>query len=285
MDTEFLSELDRFTLLVRKRVSTAYTGARRSVKVGRGISPVGYREYRKGDDFKFVDWKVYARTEKLYVREHEEERSLSVHLLLDASSSMGFGEKFAFASKVAAGFAYMAIKENEKFSISKFGEMLEPGETRGGRRNLFRAIEDLDRTAPSGGTDFKRTAEQFDLTIRSTSLVVMISDFLDGIDSLVASIYKLSSHDLILIQILDPSEADLDFEGDLRFIDMESKQSVMTRVTPKVKEEYEAKMKEHDARIRAACNDVGADFFTYTTDKPIFEVFSDVNSRAKVWRA
>lgn len=285
MDTEFLAELDRFTLLVRKRVSTAYTGARRSVKVGRGISPVGYREYRKGDDFKFVDWKVYGRTEKLYVREHEEERSLSVHLLLDASSSMSYGDKFRFASKVAAGFAYMAIKENEKFSISKFGEMLEPGETRGGRRNLFRAIEDLDRTAPLGGTNFKRTAEQFDLTIRSTSLVVMVSDFLDEIESLVASIYKLSSHDLILIQILDPAEATLDFEGDLRFIDMESKRSVMTRVTPKVKEEYAAKMKEHDARIRETCNAAGADFFSYTTDTPIFEVFSDVNSRARVWRA
>ncbi len=285
MDTEFFAELDRFTLLVRKRVSTAYTGARRSVKVGRGISPVGYREYRKGDDFKFVDWKVYGRTEKLYVREHEEERSLAVHLLLDASSSMGFGEKFAFASMVSAGFAYMAIKENEKFSISKFGVMLEPGETRGGRRNLFRAIEDLDRTAPSGGTDFKRTAEQFDLTIRSTSLVVVISDFLDDVESIIAGIYKLSVHDLILIQILDPAEAGLDFEGDLRFIDMEAKRSVMTRVTPKVKEEYILKMNEHDARIRETCNVVGADFFTYTTDKPIFEVFSDVNSRAKVWRA
>jgi len=285
MDTEFFAELDRFTLLVRKRVSTAYTGARRSVKVGRGISPVGYREYRKGDDFKFVDWKVYGRTEKLYVREHEEERSLAVHLLLDASSSMGFGDKFAFASKMAAGFAYMAIKENEKFSISKFGEMLEPGETRGGRRNLFRAIEDLDRTAPSGGTDFKRTAEQFDLSIRSTSLVVVISDFLDDVEGIIAGIYKLSSHDLILIQILDPAEANLDFEGDLRFIDMEAKRSVMTRVTPKVKEEYISKMNEHDARIKETCNAAGADFFTYTTDKPIFEVFSDVNSRAKVWRA
>lgn len=285
MDTEFFAELDRFTLLVRKRVSTAYTGARRSVKVGRGISPVGYREYRKGDDFKFVDWKVYGRTEKLYVREHEEERSLAVHLLLDASSSMGFGEKFAFASMVSAGFAYMAIKENEKFSISKFGEMLELGETRGGRRNLFRAIEDLDRTAPSGGTDFKRTTEQFDLSIRSTSLVVVISDFLDDVESIIAGIYKLSVHDLILIQILDPAEADLDFEGDLRFIDMEAKRSVMTRVTPKVKEEYVAKMNEHDARIRETCNAVGADFFTYTTDTLIFEVFSDVNSRAKVWRA
>jgi uncharacterized protein (DUF58 family) len=284
MDTEFLAELDRFTLLVRKRVSTAYTGARRSVKVGRGISPVGYREYRKGDDFKFVDWKVYARTEKLYVREHEEERSLAVHLLLDASSSMGFGEKFSFASMVSVGFAYMAIKENEKFSISKFGEMLEPGETKGGRRNLFWAMEDLDRTAPSGGTDFKRTAEQFDLTIRSTSLVVVISDFLDDVESIIAGIYKLSVHDLILIQILDPAEADLDFEGDLRFIDMESKESVMTRVTPKVREEYKSKMNEHDARIRETCNAVGADLFTYTTDTPIFEVFSDVNSRAKVWR-
>jgi len=285
MDTEFLAELDRFTLLVRKRVSTAYTGARRSVKVGRGISPVGYREYRKGDDFKFVDWKVYARTEKLYVREHEEERSLSVHLLLDASSSMAFGEKFAFASMISVGFAYMAIKENEKFSISKFGEMLEPGETRGGRRNLFRAMEDLDRTAPSGGTDFKRTAEQFDLTIRSTSLVVVISDLLDDIESIVSGIYKLSAHDLILIQILDPAEANLDFEGDLRFIDMESKESVMTRVTPKVRDEYQAKMNEHNRRIRETCDVVGADLFTYTTNTPIFEVFSDVNSRAKVWRA
>ena len=232
-----------------------------------------------------MDWKVYARTEKLYVREHEEERSLSVHLLLDASSSMAYGEKFPFASKVSMGFAYMAIKENEKFSISKFGEMLEPGETRGGRRNLFKAMEDLDRTAPSGGTDFRRMAEQFDLTIRSTSLVVVISDFLDEIEGLVAGIYKLSAHDLILIQILDPAEADLDFEGDLRFIDMESKEAVMTRVTPKVREEYAAKMKAHDGRIREACNAAGADFFTYTTDTPIFEVFSDVNSRAKVWRA
>ena len=284
MDTDFLAELDRFTLLVRKRVSTTFTGARRSVKVGRGISPVGYREYRKGDDFKFVDWKVYGRTEKLYVREHEEEKSLAVHILLDASSSMGFGEKFAFASMVSVGFAYMAIKENEKFSISKFSEMLEPGETRGGRRSLFIAMEDLDRTAPSGGTDFKRTAEQFDLAIRSTSLVVVISDFLDDVESLVNGIYKLSAHDLILIQVLDPAEAALDFQGDLRFIDMESKGSVLTRVTDGVREEYIERMREHGARIREACSAVGADFFSYSADTPIFEAFNDVNRRSKAWR-
>lgn len=284
MDTEFLRELDRFTLLVKKRVSTAYTGARRSVKVGRGISPVGYREYRKGDDFKFVDWKVYGRREKLYVREHEEERSLVVHLLLDTSASMGYGDKFKFATMLAAGFSYMAIQENEKFSLSTFGEMLEPGETKGGRRNLFHAIEDLDRTAPKGGTDIKRVSEQFTLMARSTSLVVLISDFLDEIEDLVASIYKLSAHDLILIQVLDPSEAKLDFEGDARFIDLETNEAVITSVSPRLKDEYLGKLEEHNNRIAEACNRVGADLFSFTTDKPIFDAFSELNSRAQAWR-
>ena len=99
MDTEFFKELEKFSLLVKKRVSTAYSGGRKSLRFGHGISPVGYREYRKGDDFKLVDWKVYGRTEKLYIREHEEERSLVVHILLDGSASMGYEGKFAYASR------------------------------------------------------------------------------------------------------------------------------------------------------------------------------------------
>ena len=284
MDTEFLRELDRFTLMVRKRVSTTYTGARRSVKVGRGTNPVGYREYRKGDDFKFVDWKVYGRTEKLYVREHEEEKSLMVHILLDASASMGYGNKFDFATMLATGFSYLAVKENEKFSISKFAEMLEPGESTTGRRNLFWAIEDLDRTHPSGGTDIKRVSEQFDKLIRSTSLVVLISDFLDDVENLTNSIYRLSLHDLVLIQVLDPIEADLEIEGDLRFIDMESKDSVVTSITPHMKDEYLRRMKDHKNAIQKVCDAVGADFFSFTTEMPIFEAFKEVNDRASFWR-
>ncbi len=284
MDTEFLRELDRFTLMVRKRVSTTYTGARRSVKVGRGTNPVGYREYRKGDDFKFVDWKVYGRSEKLYVREHEEEKSLMVHILLDASASMGYGDKFDFATMLATGFSYLAVKENEKFSISKFEEMLEPGESVTGRRNLFWAIEDLGRTRPSGGTDIKKVSEQFDKLIRSTSLVVLISDFLDDIENLTNSIYRLSLHDLVLIQVLDPVEADLSVEGDLRFIDMESKESVVTSITPHMKEEYLRRMEIHNNRIQQVCDAVGADFFSFTTNTPIFEAFKEINDRASFWR-
>ena len=162
MDTEFFKELERFTLFVKKRVSTAYSGGRKSLRFGHGISPVGYREYRKGDDFKLVDWKVYGRSEKLYIREHEEERSLVVHILLDSSASMGYSGKFAYASRLAAGFAYLATLENEKYAISRYCNKFYPGEPKRGRRNLFSSIVELDETVPRGGTSLKNVAEQFE---------------------------------------------------------------------------------------------------------------------------
>ncbi len=285
MDTEFFKELERFALLVKKRVSTAYSGGRKSLRFGHGISPVGYREYRKGDDFKLVDWKAYARTEKLYIKEHEEERSIVVHILLDASGSMGFGEKFAYASRLAAGFAYLATLENEKYAVSLFCKKLYPGEPRRGRRYLFQSIEELDEVVPKGATNLRLVADQFELLVRSTSLVVVISDFLGDTEKIVSSIYRLAGHDLIMIQVLAPEEVDLRFGGDVRFVDMETGQPLVTRVTEEERSDYQKRLEEHEARIAEACNNVGADFFTFKTDRPIFDAFSEMISRAIILRA
>jgi uncharacterized protein (DUF58 family) len=285
MDTEFFQELERFSLLVRKRVSTAYTGSRRSVRFGHGISPVGYRPYRRGDDFKLVDWKVYGRTEKLFIREHEEERSLVLHILLDASASMGYGNKFSFASRLVAGFAYLATLENEKFSLSLFGEELSPGEPRRGIKYLLRSIDLMDEAVPAGKTGIKRVAEQFDRLIRSTSLVVVISDFLDLSEDLVSSIYRLSGHDLILIQVLAPEEAELRLSGDVKFVDLESRHSLITRISQRLRDDYRERLEAHRMRIASTCDSVGADFFTFLTNKPIFDAFFEVNQRALLWRA
>ncbi len=284
MDTEFFKELERFSLLVKKRVSTAYSGGRKSLRFGHGISPVGYREYRKGDDFKLVDWKAYARTEKLYIKEHEEERSIVVHILLDASGSMGFGEKFSYASRLAAGFAYLATLENEKYAISLFCKKLYPGEPRRGRRYLFESIEELDEVVPKGPTNLRLVADQFELLVRSTSLVVVISDFLGDTESIVSSIYRLAGHDLIMVQVLAPQEADLRFGGDVKFVDMETGQPLITRVTEEERSDYLKRLEEHEARIAEACNNVGADFFTFRTDRPIFDAFSEMISRAIILR-
>jgi uncharacterized protein (DUF58 family) len=284
MDTEFFKELERFVLLVKKRVSTAYTGGRKSLRFGHGISPVGYREYRRGDDFKLVDWKVYGRTEKLYIREHEEERSIVVHVLLDASASMGYEGKFSYASRLAAGFAYLATLENEKYAISRFCQRLYPGEPRRGRRHLFQAIEGLDRTTPRGGTRLKLVADQFEALVGTTSLVVVISDLLEATDEVISSIYRLSDHDLVVIQVLAAEEAELRYGGDVKFVDLETRQPMITRVTEGERQEYLQRLEEHNTRIAAACSQAGADFFLFRTDRPVFDAFSEMLSRAVVWK-
>ena len=284
MDTEFFKELEKFSLLVKKRVSTAYSGGRKSLRLGHGISPVGYREYRKGDDFKLVDWKVYGRTEKLYIREHEEERSLVVHILLDGSASMSYEGKFAYASRLAAGFAYLATMENEKYAISLFCKKLYPGEPKRGRRNLFQSIVELDETAPRGGTNLLAIADQLEALLKTTSLVVLISDLLGETDDVLSSIYRLSGHELVVIQVLAPEETQLRFGGDMKFVDLESGQPLITRVTEGERQEYMRRMAEHNDRIRAACSQVGADYFLIKTDQPIFEAFSEMLSRAVIWK-
>ena len=141
------------------------------MRFGHGISPVGYREYRKGDDFKLVDWKVYGRTEKLFIREHEEERSLVVHILLDSSASMGYAGKYAYSSRLAAGFAYLATMENEKYTLSRFCHRFYPGEPKRGRRNLISSIAMLDDTLPRGRTNLKLVSELFASQIKTTSML------------------------------------------------------------------------------------------------------------------
>ena len=285
MDTEFFQELDRFSLLVKKRVSTAYSGGRKSLRFGHGISPVGYREYRKGDDFKLVDGKVFGRTEKLYIREHEEERSLVVHILLDGSASMDYEGKFSFASRLAAGFAYLAAADNEKYAISLFCKKLYPGEPKRGRMSLFQSIEDLDATKPHGGTSLKAVADQMDSLLKSTSLVVLISDLLGKTEDALYSIYRLAGHELVVIQVLARSEMELDYSGDIKFVDPEGSEPVITRITETERSEYLKKLSQHNHQIQEACRQVGADYFLFASDRPVFDAFSEMLSRAVVWKA
>ena len=177
IDTTFFKELDRFSFMVRKRVSTAYSGSRRSILKGRGMEPVSYREYTQGDDFKTIDWKVYGRTEKLYVKEFEEEKSLTTHILLDTSKSMDFRNKFEYAAMMALGFAYLVTKDNEKFAVATFGEEINITKPKRGRKYLSLTIDLLNSTQLLGKTRFDYCMEKYASVIRSRSLVFIISDF------------------------------------------------------------------------------------------------------------
>ncbi|MBI2655995.1 DUF58 domain-containing protein [Candidatus Woesearchaeota archaeon] len=128
INTQFLDQLKRFNLVINKRVTSNLAGPRKSIAAGRGLTFKDYRIYAPGDDIRLIDWKVYARTDNLYLKVHEEERNLVVHLILDKSASMDFGRpvsKFDYASMIGVGTAYLAMRDNEKFQFATFADTLE----------------------------------------------------------------------------------------------------------------------------------------------------------------
>ena len=127
-------------------------------------------------------------------------------------------------------------------------------------------------------------ADQMESLLKTTSLVVLISDLLGETDDVLSSIYRLSGHELVVIQVLAPEETELRFGGDVKFVDLESGQPLITRVTQAERQEYLRRMAEHNERIRAACSQVGADYFLLKTDRPVFEAFSEMLSRAVIWK-
>ncbi len=280
IDTSFFKELDRFTFMVRKRVSTAYSGSRRSILKGRGMEPVSYREYTQGDDFKIIDWKVYGRTEKLYVKEFEEEKSLTTHILLDTSKSMDFRNKFDYAAMLALGFAYLVTKDNEKFGVSTFGEEINITKPKRGRRYLSQTINLLNSTALLGKTRFDYCMEKYASIIKSRSLVIIISDFMTETDAIKNAIFRLGDNELVLVQVLDPVEKNLDLGGEAKLIDLETDRKLDIYTSPRLRDEYQKRLNDHIAKIKETCITVGADFHSVTTDKPVFDsIFEVVNQR------
>ena len=282
IDTSFFKELDRFSFMVRKRVSTAYSGSRRSILKGRGMEPVSYREYTQGDDFKTIDWKVYGRTEKLYVKEFEEEKSLTTHILLDTSKSMDFRNKFEYSAMLALGFAYLVTKDNEKFAVATFGEDIIITKPKRGRRYLSLTIDLLNGAQLNGKTNFDYCMEKYASVIRSRSLVFLISDFMADVDAIRNSVFRLGDNELVLIQVLDPLEKSLDLGGEAKLIDLETDAKMDIYTSPRLRQQYQHKLNDHISKIKETCMTVGADFHTVTTDKPVFDAIFEVVSRREV---
>ena len=280
IDTSFFKELDRFSFMVRKRVSTAYSGSRRSILKGRGMEPVSYREYTQGDDFKIIDWKVYGRTEKLFVKEFEEEKSLTTHILLDTSKSMDFRNKFEYAAMLSLGFAYLVTKDNEKFAVATFGEEINITRPKRGRRFLSLTIDLLNSMELIGKTRFDYCMEKYASVIKSRSLVIIISDFMAEVDAIRNAIFRLGDNELVLIQVLDPLEKNLDLGGEAKLIDLETDAKMDIYTSPRLRADYQKRLNDHIAKIKETCLTVGADFHTVTTDKPVFDaIFEVVSSR------
>ncbi|MDP7181525.1 MAG: DUF58 domain-containing protein [Candidatus Woesearchaeota archaeon] len=278
--TDFLRHLDRLAVIINKQVTSEYVGDRITQEQGEGLIFKDYVIYSPGDDFRAVDWKVFARTDKLFSKRYEEERNLTVHVILDHSGSMNYGskkmKKSEFASMVAIGFCYMALKNNERFVLSTFSDKLRVFPARRGKRQLMMLLDDLNKKEATGDSKFEESLIKYRNLINSKSFVVIVSDFLYPPEEIQRIIHRFRKHDLRLIQVLDPVEKDLNIEGDYKLQDLESKGFLRTYVSPWLRKRYKDNMESHQAKITRACDEVGGKFYGFKTDEEIFDVFYQI---------
>ena len=280
IDLNFLKQLQNLEIVTKKKVSNIYAGYKRSLLLGKGVEPEDYREYYYGDDFRAVDWKLYARTEKLYIRRFSEDKDLSIHILLDSSKSMDFSfigvKKFHFAANLAAALAFVSIAKNERFGAGIFSNRLvDVLHLSKSRKNFFKFIELLNSMKLQGKTNISESFEQYSKHIKSRSLLFIISDFLDDLNSIRKGIFiaarKVSEG--AAIQILDPAELKLPWREDIEFLDLEMWKEKKTYITPKFNEEYESKVRDHILKVEKICKDAGLDHMLLTTEKELLDSF------------
>ncbi len=276
INTDFLSQLDKFSLVIHKRVTSNYMGPRRSIAVGRGLLFKEHRIYAPGDDIKSIDWKVFARTDDLYVKTYEEERNLTVHIIVDYSASMNFGKditKFDYASMLGVGFAYLAMKENEKFQFSTFSDDLQVFQSKRGMGQLMAMVSHLNSIKTKGKSKLKDAVKQYKKLLGSRAMIVLISDFLMPIDEINEALYMLGDNEIKIVQVLDPVEKELKLQGDFKLKDSETGAKMHTHISPRLRMQYQKMLSDHSAKIEETCNKLGLKFHQIITDTPIFDAF------------
>lgn len=247
-----VEELDRFkNLLVfaKSTVEGFFTGKHKSPRRGSSAEFSDYKEYVAGDDIKRIDWRVYGRSSRLFVRRYEEETDMVIYLLVDTSASMSYaGEKrppkFHLAAKVAAALAYLMINQGDKAALALFAdrvtEFVPPGGT---RRHLHRLVNELERVRPASTTGLDAALSECNAIFKKRGRLVVLSDFLVETDRLFEALSQFlhREFEILLLHVLDPDELHLPEVAVAKFVDLETGEQV--QVEPdEVRRAYEAKM-------------------------------------------
>ena len=280
IETDFLRHLNKLSLIINKKVTSNYTGERESIHTGHGLIFKDHRIYTPGDNYKDIDWRVFARTDKLHVKRYEEERNLTVHIIVDASASMNFGseniKKFEYASMIGTGFAYMAMRNNERFVLSTFAGKLERFKPKRGKKQLVDILDYLKEKKAAGVSKFEDSLRDYARVVDSRSLIVIISDFLYDPEEVKRIIYAFKENDVKLVQVLDPVELKLSLEGEFKLKDMETSSFLRTFISPFLRKSYLSRLEDHVKKLKWIAHSVGATFHTVTSDMQIFDAFFEI---------
>src|SRR5258706_7248171 len=305
---ELLRRLEQFQLLAARRAKSSAKGERRSRARGQSVEFADYRNYVHGDDFRYLDWNLYGRLERLFLKLYEEERELPVRIFLDASESMTFGEprKFDFARQVAAAIGYVALSGFDRVSVIPFPtspaisplnessqqpatsnqELAARGALRSvrGKKSTMEFFQNLSALTAGGAATLNETLRRGALEARQAGLAVVLSDFLDpagyepGLSALVGRGFQVD-----IVQILAPEELSPTTFGDLRLVDSETggmQEVTFGRYRMKT---YQQTVQNFLQRLREFCQKRGISFFTVSSNTDLQELLLKQLRQAEVW--
>ena len=276
---EVTSRIRRLELTARRVVEGFLSGMHRSPYSGQSIEFLQHRQYTAGDEIRHIDWKVYARQDRLHVKQYEEETNLRLALLVDRSGSMAYGadeaNKFDYASSLAASLAYLALRQKDAVSLSAFDEVVHRSvSSRSNQQQLSRLLTVLESVGADGRTDLVSVAKEVAQAIPRRGLVIVFSDLL-GVDRLVEGLRVLRQrgHDVAIFHVLHDDEINCEFSGVTRFEGLESE--TFLNCNPRaLREGYLEALGDFLDQTRKACGRLAIEYMLVKTTDPLDAVLA-----------
>jgi uncharacterized protein (DUF58 family) len=277
LDPKVLAEISSLDLVAKTVVDGFIAGLHRSPDFGFSQEFAEYRAYTQGDDLRHVDWNVFARTERAYLKRYRGETNTEVNVLLDASASMGYSSgrvpKFEYAKFLAASIVYLANLQRDGAGLVVFNEEVTQFVPPSGRQGqLMRLLHAIDRAVLGKRTNFAAPFFQLQQFLRRRGITILISDCFEKPDTIVEilSPLRFRGNELVVFHVLDPQEIEPRFHQEMLLIDMETNDALES--TPEyAASEYRSKVASHLSQLKEKTQAAGIDYFLLRTDRPLDE--------------
>jgi uncharacterized protein (DUF58 family) len=272
LDPDFLHKLEQLELVSRKIFVGRMKGERKSKRRGSSVEFAEHRNYTFGDDLRHIDWNVYGRLDRLFLKLFLEEEDLHVYTLLDTSQSMDFGTptKLRYGKQVAAALSFIGLVNHDRVLVDTFSARLDQG-LHGirGRSQMWRVVQYLEALEPSGTSDLTGAAREFAMRHAGKGVVVVISDFLDKRGYQEALRYLLARNmDIYVVQVLSQEEVQPELVGDLRLVDAEDGEVAEITISAPLLKRYKDNVNAFVGGLKDWCTQRGITYIFTTNQVP-----------------
>ncbi|MFC1490559.1 DUF58 domain-containing protein [Candidatus Latescibacterota bacterium] len=285
---EILIRLARLDLIAKHVVEGYITGLHKSPYHGFSTEFAEHRQYMRGDSLRHLDWKVFGRTDRMYVKRFEEETNLKSHIILDVSGSMGFKSKGAvtkleYANILAAALSFLMIRQRDSVGILTFSDVLKSYvPPRSVQSQLTEIIKVLNSSEPSGTTITGDILHTLAERLSARGLVILISDLIVDPDELIHALkhFRHNGHEVLVFHVVDPMELQFDYKDETRFIDSETNAKITTQPWH-IREKYLSMFNEHLSSIIHSMHDISVDYARLETNIPLDRALTEYLSKRK----